>query len=732
MTQKLANKARSTLTGAITNVATSLSIQSGDADLFPVATTGTSAVGTAGLDWFKIVLEKNTGEYEIAYCRSRAAGVATLSNVIRGQEGTTAIAFSAGDVVGLRMTKTDIENALAGVFTGWSAVQVASAGTVDIGAQTTPVVEITGTTGITSLGTNYTAGPRFLRFTGALTITHNATSLICPGGANITTAAGMTMIAVPKSTAGTADGWVIEAVSTTTTASTTPVIVPSVAANAMTLALKTLAGADPTSTAPLSINFRDSTLASSTINTRQATAATSIVIPENATLGGKNGLDAPIYVYGLDNGGTIELAVSGSNYGANFIGSTTAITSGSTSATTIYSTSARTSKPMKLLQILRSNQATAGTYTVVPVEVKYPDVDAQNYIRTAVAAGSADALTAAFTAPFPSLSMAASTPLFIRAGAANATSTPTLAIDGLTAKTIVKGAGLALADGDIQGAGNWIMVQYDQTLDKFVLMNPARTSMVADNMVPVRQTCLSGPVDSAGLPSFGGSAGGTSVTLSGTFVVTAANGFDAYGAVNRVGSITNPAFTGLSTNGTMYLFVDIAADGTCTPGTGTLAPVYQWGGSYSNTANQFTFNIQEMVGKVGSGGTSAQAYRVYLGEVIVAGGVVTTITGYALQGQYRSAEYSLSASSTSVRSHNIGVIPDDVKLFVATSAAGPRHPAVAAYAGPSSAPAGQGVTSIGRMTATSYVHAYAYVTDGVDSVPTTSPQYHTMICKRGW
>lgn len=732
MTQKLANKARSTLTGAITNVATSLTVQSADADLFPVATTGTSAVGTAGLDWFKIVLENNTGAYEIAYCRTRAAGVATLSNVIRGQEGTTALAFSAGDVVGLRMTKLDIENALAGVFTGWSAVQVASAGTVDIGAQTTPVVEITGTTGITSLGTNYTAGPRFLRFIGALTITHNATSLICPGGANITTSAGMTMIAVPKSTAGTADGWVIEAVSTTTTASTTPVIVPTVAANAMTLALKTLAGADPTSTAPLSINFRDSTLSSSTINTRQATAATSIVIPANATLGGANSTDAPIFVYGLDNGGTVELAVSGSNYGANFIGSTTAITSGSTSATTIYSTSARTSKPMKLLQILRSNQATAGTYTAVPVEVKYPDADAQNYIRTAVAAGSADALTAAFTAPFPSLSMAASTPLFIRAGAANATSTPTLAIDGLTAKTIVKGAGLALAAGDIQGAGNWIMVQYDLSTDKFVLMNPAKASIVADCSVPVRQTCLSGPVDSAGLPSFGGSAGGTSVTLSGTFIVTAANGFDGYGAVDRVGSITNPVFTGLSTNGTMFLYVDIAADGTCTPGTGTLAPVYQWGGSYSNTANKFTFNIQEMIGKVGSGGTSAQAYRVYLGEVIVSGGVVTTITGYALQGQYRSPEYSVATSGSATKSHNIGVIPDDVRLWVAKAAGGARYAAWGTAVGASSYPGGSAIVGVDRLTASSVLHAFAYIVDGVDSEPTVTPQYHTMIAKRGW
>jgi hypothetical protein len=51
-------------------------------------------------------------------------------------------------------------------------------------------VDITGTTAITSFGT-VDAGQLFiLRFTGALTLTHNATSLILPGAANITTAAG--------------------------------------------------------------------------------------------------------------------------------------------------------------------------------------------------------------------------------------------------------------------------------------------------------------------------------------------------------------------------------------------------------------------------------------------------------------------------------------------------------------------------------------------------------------
>jgi hypothetical protein len=73
---------------------------------------------------------------------------------------------------------------------------VASAATTDIGAAASYAVKITGTTTITSFGTDG-QGFRFIRFTGALTLTHNASSLILPGGANITTAAGDTCIAIP-------------------------------------------------------------------------------------------------------------------------------------------------------------------------------------------------------------------------------------------------------------------------------------------------------------------------------------------------------------------------------------------------------------------------------------------------------------------------------------------------------------------------------------------------------
>lgn len=67
---------------------------------------------------------------------------------------------------------------------------IASATTTDIGAATGNFVDVTGTTTITGLGTVQAGTRRIVQFDGALTLTYNATSLILPGNANITTAAG--------------------------------------------------------------------------------------------------------------------------------------------------------------------------------------------------------------------------------------------------------------------------------------------------------------------------------------------------------------------------------------------------------------------------------------------------------------------------------------------------------------------------------------------------------------
>jgi hypothetical protein len=72
-------------------------------------------------------------------------------------------------------------------------VTVASATTTDLGAALSNIITISGTTAITSFGATATAGQEFdLTFSGILTLTYNATSLILPTAANITTAAGDT------------------------------------------------------------------------------------------------------------------------------------------------------------------------------------------------------------------------------------------------------------------------------------------------------------------------------------------------------------------------------------------------------------------------------------------------------------------------------------------------------------------------------------------------------------
>lgn len=66
---------------------------------------------------------------------------------------------------------------------------IASATLCDIGAQAEFQLQVTGTDTIDSFGTVLNSRKRLL-FLDVVTITHNGTSLILPGAANITTAAG--------------------------------------------------------------------------------------------------------------------------------------------------------------------------------------------------------------------------------------------------------------------------------------------------------------------------------------------------------------------------------------------------------------------------------------------------------------------------------------------------------------------------------------------------------------
>ena len=67
---------------------------------------------------------------------------------------------------------------------------ISSAATTDLGTKTQNYLAVSGTTTITAFGTPTNKTEYTVKFDGALTLTHNATSLILPGGVNVLTIAG--------------------------------------------------------------------------------------------------------------------------------------------------------------------------------------------------------------------------------------------------------------------------------------------------------------------------------------------------------------------------------------------------------------------------------------------------------------------------------------------------------------------------------------------------------------
>ena len=180
MAQKFANAARAALSAGIAAGDTTLTLDDG-AD-FPEATVGTGALSSG--DWFKIVLQDTSG-IEICYVRTHAVATTpnTLSNVMRGQEDTTARAFSAGSVVGLRMTAADIDK-LAGIEAG------AQVNTVSSVAGKTGAVTLTNTdVGLSNVDNTSDSAKAVLsssKWTTARTLTLGATGKSVDGSGNVT------------------------------------------------------------------------------------------------------------------------------------------------------------------------------------------------------------------------------------------------------------------------------------------------------------------------------------------------------------------------------------------------------------------------------------------------------------------------------------------------------------------------------------------------------------------
>jgi hypothetical protein len=161
----------------------------------PQAATTTAFV----TGWFVDVINLGAGTVTITPTTSTINGASSLALTTgRGcrivSDGTN-YQISNKPLVAGTDYQAPVTAALLAAFAFGPFTALASASTADLSTVATVGVNITGTTTITSFGT----GANLLRigkFAGALTLTHNGTSLILPGATNITTAAGDRFIAL--------------------------------------------------------------------------------------------------------------------------------------------------------------------------------------------------------------------------------------------------------------------------------------------------------------------------------------------------------------------------------------------------------------------------------------------------------------------------------------------------------------------------------------------------------
>jgi hypothetical protein len=158
----------------------------------PVLIVSSATTDIGALNSVNVIVTGNSqitsfGSKPNSFVRVRFTGASTLvhNSTSLILPGSSNLSVSNGDVIDLMSDSsgawrvTDLHRNITNV-----PVSLASAATIDIGAANSTNVTITGTTGITSLGSKPNASVR-VRFSGALTLTHNATSLALPNNANL-------------------------------------------------------------------------------------------------------------------------------------------------------------------------------------------------------------------------------------------------------------------------------------------------------------------------------------------------------------------------------------------------------------------------------------------------------------------------------------------------------------------------------------------------------------------
>lgn len=158
-------------------------------------------------------------------------------------------------------------------------------------------------------------------------------------------------------------------------------LVPTNNGSALTVAVKTLAGADPSAADPVTIVFRNATAATGDYTTIALTAATSLVISSGSTMGTSNSTPFRLWIVGFNDAGTFRMGAVNCLSGTSIMplkdddlrSSTAEGGAGAAdSAQVIYTGTAVASKAMRVLGYMDwdAGLAAAGTWSSNPTKVQ--------------------------------------------------------------------------------------------------------------------------------------------------------------------------------------------------------------------------------------------------------------------------------------------------------------------------------------------------------------------------
>lgn len=135
----------------------------------------------------------------------------------------------------------------------------------------------------------------------------------------------------------------------------------------ITVALKDKSGATPSAGSQVKIGFRNATATAGTYDQVSISAANTLSIVGASTLGSTSGTAITGYIYAVNNGGTVTLAVSRLLFDENSVQTTTTT---ATNGTNLYQPVALSNKPIRLLGRFTATNTTSAWASPTEVAVR--------------------------------------------------------------------------------------------------------------------------------------------------------------------------------------------------------------------------------------------------------------------------------------------------------------------------------------------------------------------------